>query len=64
MKHIAIDLGTISPLAIRADHAQGGVASAPYIPGSTFLGGLAAAHRQLHNGLTQEFETLFIDGKI
>jgi CRISPR-associated protein Csx10 len=64
VKHFAIELNTISPLAVRADHAQGGVASASYIPGSTFLGGLAAAHRQLHNGLTKEFETLFLDGKI
>ena len=64
MKHVAISLSTSSPLAIRSDHAPGGLATAPYIPGTTFLGSLAAAHRMLRGDQTQEFEQLFLSGKI
>jgi CRISPR-associated protein Csx10 len=66
MKHIAIRLDAVSPLAIRADHAPGGLATAPYIPGSTFLGSLAAAHRILRGGLEHEheFEQLFLSGEV
>jgi CRISPR-associated protein Csx10 len=64
MKHIAIRLDAVSPLAIRADHAPGGLATAPYIPGSTFLGSLAAAHRILRGGHEHEFEQLFLSGEV
>lgn len=64
MKHVAIALEASSPLAIRADHAPGGMATASYIPGSTFLGSLAAAHRMTHAGQTQEFEQLFLSGEV
>lgn len=64
MKHVAISLGTLSPLAIRADHAPGGLATAPYIPGSTFLGSLAAAHRKLYGDQAREFEQLFLRGQV
>ncbi len=59
MKHMAISLETLSPLAIRADHAPGGMATMPYIPGSTLLGGLAAAHRRLRGEQEEEFERWF-----
>lgn len=64
MKHIAIRLDTVSPLAIRADHAPGGLATASYIPGSTFLGSLAAAHRIVRGERTPEFEQLFLSGEV
>ena len=64
MKHVAISLGASSPLAIRADHAPGGMVTASYISGSTFLGSLAAAHRMVRAERTQEFEQLFLSGEI
>jgi len=35
MRYIALNLTARSPLAIRADHAPGGAATAPYIGGAT-----------------------------
>src|SRR5579884_1175649 len=64
MKYFALNLTALSPLAIRADHAPGGVASALYIPGSALLGSLAAAYRLLHDDRTTEFEELFLRERV
>lgn len=64
MKHRYLEVTAISPLAIRSDHAAGGAQTARYITGTTLLGGLAAAHRLLRSGKRDEFETLFLSGKI
>lgn len=64
MKHFSLNLETMSPLAIRADHAPGGVENAGYISGTTLLGSLAALHRLSHPGDTAAFEQLFLSGRI
>jgi CRISPR-associated Csx10 family RAMP protein len=53
-----------SPLAIRADHAPGGAATAPYIGGATLVGGLAAVYRLYHPERRDEFERLFLSGQV
>jgi CRISPR-associated protein Csx10 len=60
MKQISIQLTAESPLAIRADHAPGGAAAATYIPGTAFIGGLAAVYRMLHPDKSEKFEQLFL----
>src|SRR6266566_1282629 len=64
MKHFSLNLETLSPLAIRADHAPGGVENAGNIPGTTLLGSLAALHRLSHPGDAAAFEQLFLSGQI
>ena len=64
MKHFSLNLETMSPLAIRADHAPGGVENAGYISGTTLLGSLAALHRLAHPGDTVAFEQLFLSGQV
>jgi len=64
MKHFSLNLETLSPLAIRADHAPGGVENAGYISGTTLLGSLAALHRLSHPGDTAVFEQLFLSEQI
>src|SRR4051812_14808022 len=64
MKQIAIQLTAQSPLSIRADHAPGGAATAPYIPGTTFIGSLAAVYRLYHPGLKDTFEKLFLHERV
>lgn len=63
MKRFVITLETLSPLAIRADHAQGGSETTQYISGTTLLGGLASTHRFMHPDQTIEFADLFLSGK-
>jgi CRISPR-associated protein Csx10 len=62
MRYIAVQLTALSPLAIRADHSPGSVATARYIAGSTLMGSLAAAHRLFHDDdeRTPDFEQLFL----
>ena len=48
MKRLVLRLTTMSPLAIRADHAPGGAAGVRHIPGSTLLGGLMMLYRQFY----------------
>ena len=63
MKHLSIRMTTISPLSIRSDHAPGGAAGIRYIPGTTFIGGLASLHRLLYHENAQAkeaFESLFL----
>lgn len=64
MKYVALNLTAISPLAIRADHAPGGVASAGYIAGSALMGSLAAVYRLFYEDRTTEFEELFLRERI
>ena len=60
MKHFYLQATATSPLAIRSDHAEGGVATSSYIPGATVLGSLAAAHRMLHAQSEHEFTQFFL----
>jgi len=58
---------TDSPLAIRSDHASGGAAGIKYIPGTTFLGGLAALYRLFYQDNTAEmdmFVPLFLNEQV
>lgn len=66
MKHFSLNLETMSPVAIRADHAPGGVENAGYISGTTLQGSLAALHRLLHPepGDVSAFEQLFLSGQV
>ncbi len=65
MKHFSLNLETMSPVAIRADHAPGGVENAGYISGTTLLGSLAALHRLLHPDRdASAFEQLFLSGQV
>jgi hypothetical protein len=64
MRHFALDLQAVSPLAIRADHARDGAETARYIPGTTLAGGLAAAYRQFYPENTSDFEALFLSGQV
>jgi CRISPR-associated protein Csx10 len=53
-----------APLSIRADHAEGGVKTAHYIPGATLLGSLATAHRILRPQEEQEFTDFFLNEQV
>ena len=64
MKQFALTLETISPLAIRADHAQGGSESAQYISGTTLLGSLASTYRFMQGDQGNGFADLFLTGAI
>lgn len=64
MKQFVITLVTNSPLAIRADHAQGGSQTTQYISGTTLLGSLASAHRFMQRDQTQEFANLFLNDAV
>jgi CRISPR-associated Csx10 family RAMP protein len=64
MQHISLPIKTLSPVAIRSDHAEGGSATASYIPGATLLGSLAAAHRMLWPERQDEFTRLFLSEQI
>ncbi len=64
MKRYIITLETQSPLAIRADHAQGGSETTQYISGTTLLGSLASVHRFMHPDQAVEFADLFLSGKV
>jgi CRISPR-associated protein Csx10 len=64
MRHLRLTITARSPLAIRADHAEGGSATARSIPGTTLLGSLAAAHRILRPNQEQEFTRLFQEERV
>jgi CRISPR-associated protein Csx10 len=66
MRHLYLLLTARSPLAIRADHAEGGAATAKYIPGATLRGSLAAAHRILRPGQDEdeEFTRFFLTEEV
>ncbi|HVU66963.1 MAG TPA: hypothetical protein VHD63_07540, partial [Ktedonobacteraceae bacterium] len=60
MRYFALNLTAVSPLAIRADHAPGGVASTSHIAGSALVGSLAATYRLFHDDDVADFENLFL----
>jgi CRISPR-associated protein Csx10 len=64
MKQLYIQLTAKSPLAIRADHSASGAEAAGYIPGTAFIGSLAAVHRLLYPEATKEFEQLFLSEQV
>ena len=64
MKYFALTLIADSPLTIRADHAPGGAASAPYIPGTTLAGSLAAAYRLYYPDDETGFRDLFLKEQV
>jgi len=64
MKHFSLNLETISPLAIRSDHAQAGADSAGYISGTALAGSLAAVHRLYFQEGGEQFEQLFLSGQV
>lgn len=64
MKRLLLTAMARSPLAIRADHAPDGSATALTIPGSTLLGSLASAHRTLWPEKEGEFQRLFLQERV
>ncbi len=64
MKQITLPVQASSPLAIRSDHSPDGSATARFIPGSTLMGSLAAAHRLLRSERTDEFAALFLQERV
>ena len=66
MKHLTIRMITDSPLAIRSDHAPWGAAGIRYIPGTTFIGGLAALYRLFYqdNAEMDMFAPLFLSEQV
>ncbi|MHB8597670.1 MAG: type III-D CRISPR-associated RAMP protein Csx10 [Ktedonobacteraceae bacterium] len=64
MKQFVVTLETQSPLAIRADHAQGGSATTQYISGTTLLGSLASTHRYMYREQADDFAALFLNGAV
>jgi CRISPR-associated protein Csx10 len=64
VRYLPIDLRTLSPLAIRSDHAAEGSENTKYIPGTTFAGSLAAVHRLSYPEATDTFEELFLSGRV
>lgn len=64
MTYFALTLRAHSPLTIRADHAPGGAASVPYIPGTTLVGSLAAAYRLYYPDNETQFQDLFLNDQV
>lgn len=66
MTRFPLQVTARSPLAIRADHAEGGVKTADYIPGATLLGSLATGHRMLYPEPEKEedFVKLFLNEQV
>ena len=64
MQYFSLNLETISPLAIRSDHAPTGADSAGYISGTALSGSLAAVHRHYHQQDSAQFEQLFLSGQV
>ncbi len=64
MKYFSLELTTLSPVAIRADHAPLGVTSARYITGTTLAGSLAAVYRSYYGDQNADFARLFLSGQV
>ncbi|MBV9688664.1 MAG: hypothetical protein JO202_03030 [Ktedonobacteraceae bacterium] len=64
MKRVYLRVTATSSLAIRSDHAEGGVKTTQYIPGATLLGSLAASHRMLRPEQEDEFVKLFLNEQV
>src|SRR5947209_18729326 len=63
MQYFSLNLETISPLAIRADHAPTRAESADYISGTALAGSLAAVYRLYHQQDSEQFEQFFFNGQ-
>jgi CRISPR-associated protein Csx10 len=64
VRHFALTLEALSPLAIRADHAAVGSGSSGYLSGTALAGSLASAHRLFHPNDDTLFEQLFLSGQV
>ncbi len=64
MKRLSLSMTALSPLAIRSDQAEGGVATTHSIPGATLLGSLAAAHLMLRPKAHDEFARFFLSEQV
>lgn len=64
MKHLALILEALSPLAIRSDHAAAGAGSTGYIAGSALAGSLASAHRCFYPEDDTQFQRFFLSGQV
>jgi CRISPR-associated protein Csx10 len=64
MNALSLELTSLSPVAIRADHAPSGVASSPYIAGTTLAGSLASLYRQYYDEQDSHFARLFLSGQV
>ncbi|MGH2498444.1 MAG: RAMP superfamily CRISPR-associated protein [Ktedonobacteraceae bacterium] len=64
MQYFSLNLETISPLAIRSDHAPTGAGSADYISGTALAGSLAAVYRLYYQQDSPQFERLFLNGQV
>ena len=64
MTRFPLQVTARSPLSIRADHAEGGVKTAHYIPGTTLLGSLATGHRMLYPEKEEDFVKLFLKEQV
>jgi len=64
MQYFSLNLETISPLAIRSDHAQTGAGSADFISGTALAGSLAAVYRLYYQRDNAQFEQLFLNGQV
>src|SRR5207248_5797855 len=64
MQYFSLNLETISPLAIRSDHALTGAGSADYISGTALAGSLATVYRLSYQQDSAQFEQLFLNGQV
>ncbi|MEO6891354.1 MAG: RAMP superfamily CRISPR-associated protein, partial [Ktedonobacteraceae bacterium] len=64
MRDFSLNLETISPLAIRADHAPTRAESVDYISGTALAGSLATLYRFYYQQDDAQFEQLFLSGQV
>jgi CRISPR-associated protein Csx10 len=66
MNHLSVRMKVESPLAIRSDQALEGAAGSKYVPGTTFIGGLASLYRLLYQDAPEmdAFAPLFLSGQV
>jgi CRISPR-associated protein Csx10 len=64
MKAFALLLEARSPLAIRANHAPSGFGCLDYLPGTSLMGSLAGLHRLVYPAQPEEFNRLFLSGRV
>jgi CRISPR-associated protein Csx10 len=66
MNHLSVRMKVESPLAIRSDQALEGAAGSKYVPGTTFIGGLASLYRLLYQDAPEidSFAPLFLSGQV
>lgn len=66
MNHLSVRMKVESPFAIRSDQALEGAAGSKYVPGTTFIGGLASLYRLLYQDAPEmdAFAPLFLGGQV